>query len=67
MGKEILPSKKFVDKNNKYLVTIPDGLLDEDKLGKSHNVDNKEVVFMTKIQCKSCKNKKKSLFCDLFV
>ena len=47
MGKEILPSKKFVDKNNKYLVTIPDGLLDEDKLGKSHNVDNKEVVFMT--------------------
>ena len=34
MGKEILPPKKFVDKNNKYLVTIPDGLLDEDKLGK---------------------------------
>ena len=66
MGKEILPPKKFVDKNNKYLVTIPDGLLDEDKLGKSHSLDNnKEVSFMTYNNRNHLKATSK--VCDLFV
>jgi len=32
LGVEIKPPKKFIDKDNKYLVTIPDGLIGEDKI-----------------------------------
>ena len=32
LGVEIKSPKKFIDKDNKYLVTIPDGLIGDDKI-----------------------------------
>ena len=32
LGNEISPPKKFSDRNNKFLISIPDGLIDEDKI-----------------------------------
>ena len=32
LGVQVEPAKKFVDKENKFLVCVPDGLIDDDKL-----------------------------------
>ena len=32
LGVEISPAGKFVDKNNKYLLTVPDGLIGDNKI-----------------------------------
>ena len=32
LGKEVQATKKFVDRNNKFLISIPDGLIDDDRI-----------------------------------
>lgn len=47
LGVEISPGRKFVEKNNKYLVTVPDGLIGEDKLVQiqcPHNCSRNETL-----------------------